>query len=186
MVLSCPDRPVHHCHQRNMSCWSCPVLIVLSITVITETCPAGLVLSWSSCPSLSSKKRFLLVLSCPDHPIHHYHQRNMSCWSCPACPVLIVLSITIIKETCPAGVILLVLSWSSKRGVLLSCPIWNRNMSFTPIYNISVGYLTRCLPLYHTFQMSALSLYTPIFYVSFCGLWIYKMSTILVLGLMTS
>ncbi len=131
MVLSCPDRPVHHCHQRNMSCWSCPVLIVLSITVITETCPAGLVLSWSSCPSLSSKKRFLLVLSCPDHPIHHYHQRN--CWSCPACPVLIVLSITIIKETCPAGVILLVLSWSScpslssKKHVLLvlsclSCP----------------------------------------------------------------
>ncbi len=63
--------------------------------------------------------------------------------------------------------------------------IWNRNMSFTPLWYISVEYLTSCLPLYHTFQKSAFSLCTQIFCIIFCGKWTCKMSTILVLWLMT-
>ncbi len=61
--------------------------------------------------------------------------------------------------------------------------IWNRDIPFTPLCYISVEYLTSCLPLYHTCQMSAFSLCTRIFCIIFCGKWICKISTILVLWL---
>ncbi len=50
---------------------------------------------------------------------------------------------------------------------------------------VSVEYLTWCLPLYYTLQMSAFSWCTIIFcfkIINVCSLWIYKMSTILVIG----